>query len=271
MRSVLLVLALLPALAACGGPSRAQIEAAIREAEEEAAAEQEAENEGPPPSELALGILRDCALADVGRLLGLLDVFRPLVDENAPYPPFELERVDPATASIHWRLDTTGDGLTDMLGSFRFEGPNGEMLVPFTPAQIESFTIAGDLSPLPALLDELPPGATLVMQFQQTGSVEVVGLMGVGFDTGAPVLGGTVNILAVGCTTSFRIRALDGAAMAGEFPLLDVPMTVSAANGVLVGSVRLDGTPMAVIRVVFDETPLEFHLDLATGIVTEPV
>ncbi len=267
MRLALLLIALL-LLQACGGASRAQIEEAIRQAQEEAA-QQEEQDAGPDPTEVALAILEECALDDVGRLLALLDVFAPLLDPAQPLPPFELAGIDTEGFALDWRLDTNDDDVPDMNGTFRFQDVDGNAVLPLSEEEIEAIETSGNLDSLPGLIENLPAGTTLVLQFTQTGSAEVVGLLGVTFESPGPLLSGTINILATTCTTAFRIRGVDATALLGDYPDADIPITVSSAKGILVGSVIMDGTPLAKIRVTYAETALEFVLDLESGTLVE--
>jgi hypothetical protein len=270
-RSALFVLALLLFVGGCGGPSRAQVEDAIRQAQEDAAAEEEQaqDDAGPPPEEVALEILQECALHDVSRLLDLLDVFAPLLDPMAELPPFELDSLDQENLVLYWQLDSNGDTVNDMNGSFRFEDASGTPFLPLTDEEVEQLVATGDLSILPAILESMPAGSALAMTFVQPGVADVVGNMGISFADGPVGLAGTVNILATQCTTAFRIRGINADALAGDYPDADVPITVAGAAGVLVGSVLMDGGPLATIRVTFEDTPLEFVLDLATGELVE--
>jgi hypothetical protein len=272
MRLALLLIALAPLFAACGGPSQAQIDAYIRQQEEAAALEEEEKQEeetGPSAEEVALQIIEECALTDLARLLDLLDVFAPLLDAALPLPPFELVGINEELLVVNWRLDSNGDQVPDMNGTFYFEDLAGNRVLPLEVEEIEQLRAAGSLEELPDLLERLPPGTTMYMQFTQAGSAEVAGFLGLTFDQ-VELLAGTINVFAVSCTTAFRIRSVTAESLSGAYPHANFPVTISAAAGILVGSVTLDGTPLATLRVTYEGTPLEFTLDLETGTLLQP-
>ena len=150
----------------------------------------------------------------------------------------------------------------------RFEDAAGEPGFPFETAALADLT----LDALPSLLADVPEGTVMNVQVSEVGTPEIVGLIRVQiFGLGLSVASGTVTIRSGDCTTSFSIRPTPALALLGTYPTAVVDTTISSKNGLVQGTVSMNGTPRAVLVMTYNqESTFTWWLDLDTGELTTP-
>jgi len=264
-----LLVFLLALFVGCGGGS----------GDSSAAQEQEDTGTGTGNDDVALTVqelLESCVTTDVPDLAALLDVLQNLLDEDAmlPQPQLDLLRLL-VDGKVGFALDLDEDGTNDLTGAFGFLDAQGDPTVPLDAQTIQEIASGGDVD-LQAIVAELPPGTTFLLDFElpnlpgpaltgdapPSGTVEFT--LG---DDGVTEVSGGGSFRSGDCSFDFSFddvgdldTGIDG------FPVASVGFDLAVGEESLGGSIELDGTSTAVVRAARGGgDPEIFELDLETG------
>lgn len=203
-------------------------------------------------------LVERCAVPDLEELFGLLDVFEALLDPDIQDPPLVFTGLRIIQGCIDWNLDSDGDAVTDVSGSFCFKDASGAAVFPFNP-----INLGNGVAEVADLLARLPDGTTVVVAFSQ--GAEGTGALTVRFDQGRAQTGsGTVQYTREGCTTSYGFTDILVQNLLTPLPNALVTLSLDAPEGVVFGTLSMNGTRGAVLSMTRDERVIVYSLDLET-------
>jgi len=217
----------------------------------------------PDPLEAtALSILRDCAPDAVADHLEILGAFHDILDVGASAPPV-LNFTSLAGSTVSWTLDLDGDGTDDFAGSVHFTNATGTPITPF-----DLSLLLANTQRLVTYLVNVPVGSRLIVQVASAGvgnkNAQLTGVVGTGVVTS---LSGSMTSATATCSGTASFPDTPVAALGGVFPMVDLGVSFSSSEGIVVGSLAIDGTNTSVLMVRLNGAGdlFEFTLNLFTG------
>lgn len=215
----------------------------------------------PPPDPLpdqVRALLETCAVPDLERLFGLLDVFDALLDPAVQDPPLLFTGLRILDGCIDWVLDTDSDGTTDLSGSFCFRDGAGAPVFPFNPVNL-----GNGVAEVADLLATLPDGVEVVVHFAQGGVG--VGALTVQFEEGRARTGsGTVTFSRAECTTVYGFTDVQAQNLLAPLPNALITLGLDGVEGQAVGTLSMNGTREGVLSMTKDDRVVVFTVDLET-------
>ncbi len=263
MRPLATVVSLLLLLAACGGGGG--------DATTQTPDDTPADN-----AQTIESILGSCGSDDVGQALGIQDVLLDLFG-GGTQPDITITGFNLVQAQFSWSLDQNADQQADLIGSTQFRDANGNPTLPVANPQDLADALAGDLTALAALIQEMPQGTQIATTYNGTpagltdtsisGNVTVhLGAAG----TLSTTSGSYTSQTGVLCASQIDWESLDvsGVATGGQ-PVGVLDIAGSSPEGALDGTLTLDGTNTGLLEVSVDSAPAaSYTLDLTTGDIT---
>jgi hypothetical protein len=216
-------------------------------------------NPNPPsPREIALQILGGCGSSALQEFLGAIDTFENIFS-TGQLPPTTVGM--PNGNKVPFKIDFDADGTDDLEGELAIEDKDGNPV---------TVTIADFLAGLNNFFLTRPDGTRLIASFRLLHGTSLEGTLTFVMRGGAAeTVAGDGTITIGTCRVDLGFDAVPLPQLAGDFPNVELDVTVTASQGVFVGTAMLNGTPIVVLVLRLDGgSPMTFHLDLQTGVVT---
>jgi hypothetical protein len=218
-------------------------------------------------------IVQGCVVTGLDDFVDLLNLFLNRLEggAGAPRPEFDLLAGLLSGGVVPWTLDLDDDGVPDLEGTVFFTDADGNVTIPFDLGAL----LGGGLDDPASLLDDLPAGTTLHLTYEfddlalesgesLTGDGELV----FGFDsaTSAVTVGGSGSFSSGECGYDYDLTDIEFALLSpGEFPVAELSFEVTYGSETLTGTIELDGSGIAVIRIQVDGEEEVLRVDLRTG------
>lgn len=219
-------------------------------------------------------IVQGCVVTGLADFVDLLNLFLNRLEggAGAPQPEFDLLAGVLAGGVVPWTLDVDDDDVTDVEGTVYFTDSAGKVTIPFDLGDL----LSGGLDDPASLLDDLPAGTTLNLTFEfddlalEGGDpVTGAGELAFGFDStdSSVTVGGSGTFGAGECGYDYELTDVDVSLLApGEFPVAELAFEVTYGTETLTGTIELDGSTIAVIRIQTGGGAEEIlRVDLSTG------